>query len=134
MSTHHVVIEVDEAYAERFPHADAEYRWSIECSDPQGCKGWIECNEDHDGCDPDDEDSVMFDRHDDEVEIHGQTHEWHGMHGWVLDHPGCPVQGYGADLPDGLHPMQPGRWEVEEEWDDTDLYLELITPREDGLY
>jgi len=90
---------------------------TIECTDPASCSGWEECLESEHGDDADDEE---------EREIHGVTHRWVWSHGWVLPLPAdrCPVTEHDLDY-DAFQDLPSGRYLVETDWDDTDLYLDL---------
>ena len=104
--------------------------WSIECLDGNGCSGWIECDGDHAGYDPEDEASPAFDCYED-VEIHGVPHDWQWDYAWTIPYEGCVVQGANVDPPDELYEHEtvqyrPGRWVVDADWDYTDCcYLTL---------
>lgn len=127
MSTHVLVVETDAAYLERLavlrPVTDDDRRdammWHIECSDPAACPGWVECDGDHAGFDPEDETSPGYDRWED-VMIHGELHDWRWGHGWTVAYSGCPVIGFAEfDPPDECYPLRPSRWPVDVDWDDT---------------
>ena len=80
--------------------------WSIECLDGNGCSGWIECDGDHAGYDPEDEASPAFDCYED-VEIHGVPHDWQWDYAWTIPYEGCVVQGANVDRHYRL-PLTPG--------------------------
>lgn len=128
-TVHTVVVEVDQAYAARFPELDTEYAWSLECSDPGACPGWVECTGDHTGSDPEDDTSPAYEQWDD-VAIHGLPHDYRYGHGWTVPDPGCPVvnnTSFGSTyLPDEVDMTRAGRWEVDPDWDDTECTLTLI--------
>lgn len=137
MVDHFIVVEVDQTYLDRLAkirpvteedRADA-WAWRIECSDPASCPGWIECDKDHSGMDPEEENSPAHDQYED-VSIHDVLHEWRDSC-WVIDHPGCPVQSADADTPHGLDQTKEGRYPVEADWDGTDCTLMLIEPTPD---
>lgn len=142
MTDHTFVVEADQNHLDRLAkirpvtdedRADA-WTWHVECSDPAACPGWIECAKDHPGMDPDDEDSPAFDKHDEEVEIHGVMHTWIWGYNWTVPFVGCPVaEDRDHDIPDGIPtPLaRPGRYPVETEWDETDCTLMLIEPTPD---
>lgn len=116
--------------------------FTIECVAPDTCNGWIECTEAHaaDGIDATDgpyncdESAPWCDE--DEWEFHGKVHAWRYGYGWTLPYPGCVVAGSGAEPPDdvwettddGEHRLKPGRWLVDDDWDDTDCHLALVGP------
>lgn len=117
MSTRHwLIVERDEAYLAQHPD-DPDHpalTYAIECSDVAACPGWIECMEDHSGAPEDDGD-------DDEVTIHGVPHTYRYGYGWVVDYPGCPVQGAaheGDDMVEIGRSHGPGRYELDVDWDD----------------
>ncbi|WP_191563404.1 hypothetical protein [Janibacter melonis] len=131
--THHAVVEVDDAglaqLAKFRPVTDEDreeaFIWRVECSDPARCEGWQECGEDHPDA-PDDPDETGGDE---SVTLHGVEHTWHTLHGWVLRMDGCPVEanaGTWCDPPEGMPLDRPGRYLIEADWDDTDLYLLLV--------
>ena len=85
------------------------------------CPGWQECLEDHTGFEPEDIDEF------EDVIIHGVLHtEYLYGWGWVVEHPGCPVQESYPEIPDGIPTDRPGKYLVEPEWWDTDCFLDLI--------
>lgn len=123
--THYVTVTIDPD-----GNPDSPYpweRWSmdpIECSVPGGCCGWVECPLDHPGMDPDDEDSPAFDA--EEWEMHGVLHTWRGWGTWAVPFDGCSVSEWTDtnDLWDGID--GPGRYEVYDDWDDTECYLTVV--------
>lgn len=135
MIEHYAVVRLDRNYLRRLARIrrvarkDVEdgYAAFIECSDPASCPGWIECDEDHSGFDPDDENSPAYDMYDDPVMIHGVEHEWRHGHGWTVEYEGCPVERGCADLDtDAMDMTRPGRYLLDEDWDDTDCYLTVV--------
>lgn len=129
---HVLVIEPDAAYAERFPDAPVEYRWAIECLVPEKCGGWQECPESHqidgeptnDGPWESDETAPWYEE--EEYEFHGVWHEWRYGYGWTVPFDGCVVaDAVHVDCP--VEPMRPGRWLVNDEWDDTYLTLDVVS-------
>lgn len=143
MSRHVLVVEPDAEYAARFPDFAPEVRWRIECPDGNGCSGWIECDGNHEGFDPEDEDSPAYDEYED-VEIHGVLHAYQWGYGWTTPLPeGQCVVGEcqpGIDPPEDLWQRDEqtnnlrlplGRWVVEDEWDDTNCTLLLVGPEAD---
>ena len=132
MSRHILVIEPDAAYAARFPGSPVEYTSGIECPAGNGCSGWIECDKPHrvdgksaaDG--PDDCDEGDPWEGQDEIEFHGVLHTWRCGWGWTAPYPGCVVQGTDYEVPDDLYPLKPGRYVVEDDWDDCTCILETI--------
>ncbi len=128
MSEHTLVVEVDTAYAEKFPQFAVEHTWHVECSDPRACPGWIECDV-RDEAHHDNEDG------EDEKTLHGVLHsQFHYGYGWVLDYEGCPLEMADLELPDGLdeESLEPGRYPVDADWDDESVYLTLIKPVPSG--
>ena len=108
---------------------DSPYAWdrwdmsAIECSTPGGCGGWRECTLDHPGMDTDDEDSPAFDA--EEWEIHGIWHKWGGGE-WTVPFDGCAVREW-ADTNDLWDCIDgPGRYRVDDEWDDTECHLAVV--------
>lgn len=139
MTTHVLVITPDTEYAKRFPDADPEVQWRVECSDPAACSGWRECGEPHevggvsaaDGpWDPPSDDVPWVDE--DEFEFHGEDHTWRGGWGWTVEYAGCPVDAFGdIELPDDLpQPITPGRYTIDVEWDDTYCTVWYVGPGE----
>lgn len=133
MTEHLLTVEADTDYAERHPRAYPELTWSITCINPDSCNGWSECDKDHevDGVNAAD---GPYDAEDgrpwaglDEFEFHGEEHTWRSGHGWTSAYKGCVVQGTDVDLPDELHPLRPGKWIVDDDWDDE--FCELIVVR-----
>lgn len=126
---HTLVVEVDQAYADRFPGADPVHRVWLVCPDPGACPASVECDQDHPGADPEDDTGTVYEQFED-VPIHGVLHAW-TFPGWSVDYPGCPavdaVSCGDTDTPDALYPLRPGRWQVDAVWDDQDVTLHLIT-------
>lgn len=126
---HVLVIEPDAAYAERFPDAPVEYRWFIECADTSLCGGFEECIQEHevDGVSAADgpwecpEDVAWFEE--DYFTFHGVEHQWHYGWNWTVPFEGCVVKDNAEECP--VWPMRPGRWKVEDEWEDGGEYLIL---------
>ena len=131
---HWIVVEPDTAYIEQYGDDpdDPAIKWRIECSDPAACPGWMECPENHAGYDPNVEESPAFDQYED-VMIHGVAHEWRTDYGWTVPFDGCPVQDGGDDASDIAHEKGVGRWEVDDDWDDTTCYLTVIEPEEEAM-
>lgn len=128
MRGHTLVVEPDDAYAARFPDFPPETQMRVECDSPDECGGWTECIQDH-GAGNDvpwvsDEDAPWFEEED--YDFHGVTHTWRSGHGWTVPYKGCVVQE--VDLDFGHLPI--GRYAIEDEWDDTECYLTLISERE----
>lgn len=101
------------------------YAARLICTDPSTCPGWIECDKDHTGYDPDDETSVVFDEYED-VLIHGEYHNWRYGYGWVVDFPGCPVTGNDWEVPDEIDTKRDGKYLVDVEWEDEFVYLSVV--------
>lgn len=114
--------------------------FTIECLAGNGCNGWIECRKPHMVGDLDarvgpycDDDAPWCDF--EEWEFHGVVHTWRYGWGWTVPYPGCVVAGSGVDAPDDLwettdgeRRLRPGRWLVDDDWDDEDCRLTLIGP------
>ncbi len=126
MSEHTLVVEVDTTYAKEFPNEPVEHTWHVECSDPKACPGWIECDL-RDDLDHSDQD---WDGEDEEKIIHGMVHQHRYGYGWVLDFEPCPLVLADLELPDGMDDehLVPGRYPVDQDWDDHDAYIMLINP------
>lgn len=122
MADHVIVVTVDDPDS-----------YTIECPGKPACSGWIECDGDHEGYDPEEEASPAYDEWDD-VEIHGVLHDYKWGHGWTVPHPGCVVaDAWNVEPPGGLWDREtdaykPGRWLVDDDWDDTDVQLILVGP------
>ncbi|MFG3340561.1 hypothetical protein [Glycomyces sp. NPDC048151] len=132
MIDHLLTVEVDTEYAERFPDAEAQHRWGITCLYPDQCKGWQECNKTHEANGVsaangpyDAEEGAPWDGLD-EFEFHGQEHKWVDYHGWTVPYVGCVVQGNDVEVPDELRPLRPGKWIVEDDWDDDLCTLTVV--------
>lgn len=103
---------------------------SITCLHPDRCTGWIECSgQEHpagseDGPYDCEEDAPWEGA--DEFEFHGELHTWRDSYGWTVPYVGCVVQGADYEIPDELRPLRIGRWIVEDEWDETDVYLTVV--------
>lgn len=103
-----------------------DYSLSIRCN---GCSGWQECDGDHTGFDPEDEDSPAFDRYED-VEIHGESHEWKWGHSWTVPYVGCVLagnDGWQDSAYEILRTYGPGEYAIDEDWDDTDVYIMAVS-------
>jgi hypothetical protein len=132
MTEHLLTIEVDTAYAERFPDFEPVNRWSIACINPDQCNGWIECDKPHevDGVNASDgpydsDDDAPWSGYD-EFEFHDEEHSWRDGYGWTVPYKGCVVQGQYVDLPDELDLSRLGEWIVEDDWDDTECTLTVV--------
>lgn len=136
MSKHYAQVRIDYDYINRLrqagitltnDHWDGAWVCFIVCSDPSDCPGWQECDKNHQGYDPEDEDSPVYDQYED-VMIHGELHNWHdGGFGWTVEYDGCPVQGNPfLDTPDGIPLDRHGTYLLDDDWDDADLYLTLV--------
>ena len=87
--------------------------------------GWIECDGDHTGFDPDDETSPAYDEWEG-VMIHGVPHDWH-LCEWTVPYTGCPVTDFAREQDfDGIDLSRPGRWLLDVDWDDDDCYMTVI--------
>ena len=61
--------------------------------------------------------------------VHGQMHTWRDGHGWTVECTGCIVNYNNSyDLPPEVEDLPIGRYEVDDDWDDTCCYLYLIGP------
>lgn len=129
-------------------HEDEPY-WdgSITCQAPSLCNGWWECGEPHevDGVSAADgpydsecpgEHGVSTDRaghlpwcDEDEFEFHGVLHTWRYGNGWTVPYDGCVVQT--ADIAEYVDDIArehgEGTFVVDDEWDDTSVYLHFVT-------
>lgn len=126
---HVLVIEPDAAYAERFPDAPIEYRWFIECANTDICGGYEECIQEHevDGVSAVDgpwecPDDVAW-CEEDYFTFHGVEHQWHYGWNWTVPFKGCVVKENADDCP--IFPMRPGRWTVEDEWENDGEFMTL---------
>jgi hypothetical protein len=120
---------------------DPDYRCEIECIAPEKCGGWWECMEAHEvdgvsaadgpyasvcpSCGGEGDEHVPWcDR--DEFEFHGVEHTWRYGYGWTVPYEGCIVQANDSgwdDLYDIAREHGPGRYLVDDDWDDTTCYL-----------
>lgn len=115
-----------------------EYTFTLECPGRPHCEGYTECRDRHevDGRDADGEDP--FDCSPDapweskeQFEFHGLLHTWHDGFGWTVPFAGCPVRShpYFADQArDVLFEQMPGRYVVDDYWDEDDMSLKLVGP------
>lgn len=130
---HHAVVCLDRKYLRsiadhrRVTRADVQdgYMVTVECSDPGACPGWIECDGDHTGFDPDDEASPAYDEWEG-VMIHGVPHDWNSW-GWSVPYAGCPMTAFAREQDfDGIDRSRPGRWLLDVDWDDDECYMTVI--------
>jgi hypothetical protein len=131
MTAAHILIkEID-------PDDPDGFRYRIECRAPKSCDGWIECDLVHavGGLSADDE--GPFDCHPDdpwfgreEFEFHGVIHTWQGEHGWTAPFEGCVVAWADWVPPEEMETLPAGRYEVEDDWDDTSVHLDYVGPEE----
>lgn len=135
MTEHYAVVRLDRAYLRRLARLrrvtreDVEDAYSVyvECSDPASCPGWIECDGDHTGYDPDDESSPAYDMHRDTIMIHGVEHEWSDGYGWTVEYDGCPVKRWAQLVDtDALDTTRPGRYLLDVDWMDDECYLDVV--------
>lgn len=127
-STHILIKEID-------PEDLAEFRYRIECQVPGSCDGWTECDKPPEfdcrtadspyDCAPD----APWDGLN-EFEFHGVVHTWRDGYGWTVPFEGCIVAWADADVPDEMESLPPGRYQVDDEWDDTSLDLVYRGPEE----
>lgn len=115
-----------------FPEWPDDRDYDVACTDRQRCKGWLECLEPHDVDGRAAGSPYIGDVADpwwgaDEFEFHGVTHTWREGYGWTVPHPGCPAEENGAEPPYGAHLLPIGRYEVDDQWDDTSCYLKFTT-------
>ena len=101
------------------------WRADIKCSVEGGCGGWQECREDHTGFDPNDEDSVAYDEFED-VMIHGVSHVWRWGYDWTVPYEGCILEHGDFEVPDEIDKRRDGVYEVDDDWDDTDVWLTYV--------
>lgn len=134
MTEHYLVVAPDPLYKSRIEEltereieeVDDYFVAGIVCSDSAACPGWKECPEDHTGYDPDDEDSPVYDEWED-VMIHGVLHtEYNTGYGWVVEYNGCPVQGADWEVPDDIPMDRPGKYLVDDDWEETECWLYLV--------
>lgn len=112
-----------------------EFTYRIECQIAGSCGGWLECNEP-----PESDCRIADDPHDcaddalwcgrDEFEFHGVVHTWHDGYGWTVPFEGCIVAWADWDAPDEVEALPPGRYQVDDEWEDMSLYLDYVGPEE----
>lgn len=102
----------------------------IICLADGDCGGWQECRENHDGADEGPWDCDESDPWEgkDVFDFHGVEHTWLDGHGWTVPFVGCVVAASDCDFPYGFSDLAPGRYEIDDEWDDTDLTLTLREP------
>lgn len=133
MTAAHILVK------EADPDDPEDFRYRIECQIEGGCGGWWECDKPHevDGrcADADLTQCGPFDCVPDapwegqvEFTFHGVVHTWHDGHGWTVPHVGCIVAVVDWMPPEEVEDLPPGRYEVTDEWDDTELYLEYVGP------
>lgn len=103
----------------------------LECPDGNGCSGWIECGVRWHGDGERSAEHGPFDCSDDlpwydeeEYEFHGETHTWRSGYGWTVPYRGCVVMYGNWEPPDDVFNIEPGRYDVEDDWDETEVYLE----------
>lgn len=143
MGRHILVVEPDEGYDSNDPDTWDEKKFSIICPEGNGCSGWIECTEAHEvdgvsansgpydfptcpACVSDGSECQHVPWCDlEEFDFHGVLHTWDGSNGWTVPFTGCVVQGSDVDFSDHMH-LPPGKYVVEDDWDDTEVSLELI--------
>ena len=133
MADHYVVVTRDEDGLARLaairPPTDQDradyYHLAVECATPGGCGGWQECDGDHTGYDPDDEESPAYDQWDG-VMIHGVEHEWQYDHVWAIPYIGCPFQEHSEIDTSGISTDTDGRYTLDVDWDDTECYLTAL--------
>ncbi len=153
MSTHLLVITLDRIEQAKldagefvFPeHVDSR-DYGTKCLVENGCGGWIECREPHevDGkkadcgpydCDcPDGQPSCLSETEADyapwcdreEFEFHGVVHTWRYGYGWTVPYKGCIVAWGDYELPGCYEDLPRGEYQVEDDWEDTGCYLQLV--------
>lgn len=108
--THTLIVEADG------PEDDS---LTLECTTPDLCKGWVECHEEGHGPSP-----YETEDGDEDQEFHGVPHTWQYV-GWTVDYTGpCIVNYCDWERPaDAPYPMQPGRYEVDVDWDDDPVLI-----------
>lgn len=128
MSAAHILIK------EVNPDDPEEFRYRIECQLGDACDGWWECDKLHevDGLSAhlgpnDSEPGAPWDA-EEEFGFHGVLHTWRDGHGWTVPFEGCVVEVSDFDPPDEVLELPVGRYEVDDEWDDTSLYLNYVGP------
>lgn len=120
-------------WAEDEPYFDHQ----IECLVPERCGGWQECGETHevdglnaaDGPWEGDDGAPWFEQ--EEFVFHGVEHEWRYGYGWTVPFEGCVVAANDS-VYENAHEIGcghgPGRYLVDDDWDDTCCILHLIAP------
>lgn len=136
MSRHVLVVSLDSAEQARLdagelvlPEHIEHHEYGIVCPSGNGCSGWEQCGEPHDGGD---EDKWRSPEGDDEREFHGVKHTWRYGHGWTVPFTkGCIVTYNGHyELPDDHDELPIGEYEVVDDWDDTSCYLILCEEKQ----
>jgi len=128
-TTHWLIIERDEDYIAKYGEDpdQPERKFSIECSDPAACPGWIECREDHSDATDEDNDRGLDG---DEVMLHGEAHTYRYGYDWCVDFPGCVVIERAFEGDDHLEIARThglGRHEIDTDWDDDTCYLIAVS-------
>lgn len=131
MSRHVLVVSLDRAAQARLdagelvlPEHIDHHEYAIVCPPGNGCSGWEQCGEPHEGGD---EDKWRRPEGDDEREFHGVNHTWRYGHGWTVPFTtGCIVT-YNGDyeLPNDYDELPIGEYDVDDDWDDTSCNLIL---------
>lgn len=129
---HVLVITKSDDWHEDQPDFDS----AIECQSVEKCGGWWECMDPHevdgdsaaDGPWECDLNAPWNER--DEFTFHGFEHTWRYGFGWTVPYEGCivaqadSVSDYAHDIG---HEHGPGRYLVDDDWDDTDCTLIYVS-------
>lgn len=130
---HILVLTKSDDWDEEHPY----FNHQIECLNVEKCGGWAECMKPHevdgksanDGPWDADDDDPWIDE--EEFTFHGVEHTWHYGYGWTTPFKGCVVAENDAAC-DYAHDIGvehgPGRYVVDDEWDDTDCTLMYVGP------
>jgi len=127
---HTLIVEPDTRYAERFPHADPSFVYSILCHNQALCDGWQTCG--HEACRVGspwgDENEAEPWYEEEEWEFHGILHTFRFGYDWTVPFDGCVVAEQVDAISDAAHGLPVGEYLVDDEWDDEFCTLTRITP------
>lgn len=148
MSRHILVVTRDPSLDDAGDHEKCVYPehpddrdYSIECLPGNGCRGWESCPHPHEVNGRSAADGPILDdavlgadgrapwHGKQDYEFHGQMHTWRDGYGWTVEYTACIVNYNSSyDLPPEAEDLPIGRYEVDDDWDDTCCYLYLIGP------